>query len=128
MVFVDKLSKMVHLLACNKSDGASEVAGYVIEHVFRSHGLRSHGLPRTLVSDRDPRFTSNIFKEICRLLRCKQAMSTAFHPETDEEVVVERWCCGTMCRRARMTGTGGCLQSSLQSTCLQRGARRPRSS
>lgn len=78
MVFVDKLSKMVRLVACNKNDGASEVAGYVVEHVFRSHGL-----PRTLVSDRDPRFTSHLFQEVCRLLHCKQAMSTAFHPETD---------------------------------------------
>lgn len=77
-VFVDKLSKMVRLVPCNTTDGALEVAQYFVEHIFRSHGL-----PKVLVSDRDPRFTSNLFSEIAKMLKCKQALSSAFHPETD---------------------------------------------
>ena len=78
VVFVDKLSKMVKLVACNEGDGALELASYFVNTVFKSHGM-----PRVLVSDRDPRFTSNLYKEICKLLKVKQAMSSAYHPETD---------------------------------------------
>lgn len=78
LVFVDKLSKMVKLVACNEDDGAIEIAQYIVENIFKLHGL-----PRVLLSDRDPRFTSNLFREICKLLKTKQALSSAFHPETD---------------------------------------------
>lgn len=77
-VFVDKLSKMVHLVACHETDGALEVANMFVSVVFRSHGV-----PKTLLTDRDPRFTSNLFREISKLLGVKQAMSSAFHPQTD---------------------------------------------
>jgi hypothetical protein len=77
-VFVDKLTKMVRLVACQETDGAQEVAKHFVDAVFRSHGV-----PKTLLTDRDPRFTSNLFREISKLLGVKQAMSTAFHPQTD---------------------------------------------
>jgi transposase InsO family protein len=77
-VFVDKLTKMVRLVACQETDGAQEVANHFVDAVFRSHGV-----PKTLLTDRDPRFTSNLFREISKLLGVKQAMSTAFHPQTD---------------------------------------------
>jgi hypothetical protein len=77
-VFVDKLSKMVHLVACHETDGALEVADMFVNVVFRAHGV-----PKTLLTDRDPRFTSDLFSEISKLLGVKQAMSTAFHPQTD---------------------------------------------
>jgi hypothetical protein len=77
-VFVDKLSKMVRLAPCHETDGALEVANMFVDRVFRSHGV-----PKTLLSDRDPRFTSDLFKEISKLLGVRQAMSTAFHPQTD---------------------------------------------
>ena len=44
---------------------------------------RSHGLPSEIVSDRDPRFTSAFMRELCKLMQAKQAMSTAYHPQTD---------------------------------------------
>lgn len=77
-VFVDKLSKMVRLAPCHKTDGALDVANMFVDNVFRSHSV-----PKTLLSDRDPRFTSDLFREISKLLGVKQAMSTAFHPQTD---------------------------------------------
>lgn len=75
VVFVDKLSKMVHLAACHETDGAWEVATQFVNTV-----IRAHGVPKQLVSDRDPRFTSNLFSKISKLLGVKQAMSSAFHP------------------------------------------------
>jgi hypothetical protein len=77
-VFVDKLTKMVRLAPCRTTDGALETAELLLDVLFKSHGM-----PRTIVSDRDPRFTSQLFKEICKHMRVKQAMSTAFRPQTD---------------------------------------------
>jgi transposase InsO family protein len=41
------------------------------------------GMPSKIVSDRDPRFTSNFWKSLLKLLNCKLAMSSAYHPQTD---------------------------------------------
>ena len=45
--------------------------------------IRLHGLPYEFVSDRDGRFTSQFMHEACRLPNIKQAMSTAYHPQSD---------------------------------------------
>ena len=78
VVFVDRLSKMVRFAACKTTDGAKELADLFVQNVFASHGL-----PRTLITDRDSRFTSTFWKELCKLLDMKQGLSTAYHPETD---------------------------------------------
>jgi hypothetical protein len=78
VVFVDRLSKMVHLVACTTDCTARALANTFVQEVFRLHGV-----PRSLVSDRDSRFTSSFWKEVCSLLGVQQAMSTAFHPQTD---------------------------------------------
>jgi hypothetical protein len=51
--------------------------------MFLDNVFRAHGLPETIVSDRDPRFTGKFFVELCRLLGVKQSFSSAFHPQTD---------------------------------------------
>ena len=78
VVFVDRLSKMTHLAACPTSIDTRAFA-----KLFRHEVVRLHGLPYEFVSDRDGRFTSNFMREVCRLLNVKQAMSTAYHPQTD---------------------------------------------
>ena len=45
--------------------------------------MRLHGLPKKIISDRDPRFTGEFLRELCRLMDVRQALSTAFHPCTD---------------------------------------------
>jgi transposase InsO family protein len=77
-VFVDKLSKQVHFVASHTSDTASQVARIFFDNIFRLHGL-----PTTIVSDRDAKFTSRFWTELSRLLDVHLAMSTAFHPQTD---------------------------------------------
>ena len=78
VVFVDRLSKMTHLAACKTTIDAQAFAK-LLRHEF----IRLHGIPYEFVSDRDGRFTSSFMREVCHLLNIKQAMSTAYHPQSD---------------------------------------------
>jgi hypothetical protein len=51
--------------------------------LFTNHIVCLHGLLETIVSDRDPKFTSLFWTEIHRLLGIKLAKSTVFHPQTN---------------------------------------------
>ncbi|KAE8876056.1 hypothetical protein PF003_g39779 [Phytophthora fragariae] len=78
LVFVDRFTKMVHLIPVSDTVTAAETAAHFIDCVFRHHGL-----PESIVSDRDPRFTSAFWSSLFQLLGTKLSMSTAAHPETD---------------------------------------------
>ena len=77
VVFVDRLSEMVHFAATTTTVTAKETA-----RIFGHNVFRLHGLPRHLVSHRDARFTSHFWKEVCSLLGIDMGMSTPFHPQT----------------------------------------------
>ncbi|KAE9180423.1 hypothetical protein PF005_g23279 [Phytophthora fragariae] len=80
LVFVDRFTKMVHLIPVSDTVTAAETAAHFIDCVFRHHGL-----PESIVSDRDPRFTSAFWSSLFQLLGTKLSMSTAAHPETNGE-------------------------------------------
>lgn len=92
-VFVDKLSKQVHLAPSKTTDTASDVARLFFDNVFRLHGM-----PRTIVSDRDTKFTGHFWRELHRLMDVKLAMSTAFHPQTDGQTERANQTLGTILR------------------------------
>ena len=78
MVIVDKLTKYVHLVPTTKESSSEDVARLFIAHVYQYHGL-----PKVLISDRDPRFTSGFWRSFCKQLGMQPRYSTAFHPQTD---------------------------------------------
>lgn len=77
-VIVDRLSKMVHFVPTKHTVTATELAHLFIKEIFRLHGV-----PQTIVSDRDPKFTSEFWTTVFNRLGTKLAMSTAYHPQTD---------------------------------------------
>ena len=69
---------MAIFLPCHKSINAEGVAQLYFNHVFPRFGV-----PSKVITDRDPRFTSQFMRELCTQLRIEQNMSTAYHPRTD---------------------------------------------
>jgi len=81
LVVVCRLTKMRHYIPCfwgEKGTSAEATAQLLIQHIFRLHGLFD-----SVVSDRGTQFNSEVWKELCRLLKIIVKMSTACHPETD---------------------------------------------
>jgi len=54
-----------------------------LARIFAREVWKQHGLPTDIVSDRDSRFTSEVWKKFLKLLGIRPRMSTAFHPQTD---------------------------------------------
>ncbi|GAA6003566.1 hypothetical protein JCM5350_008186, partial [Sporobolomyces pararoseus] len=74
----DLLSKMVVLIPLSTTSTASDVAEFFFHSVYSRFGL-----PTSLVSDRDPKFTSAFWKALCEKIQIKLKMSTSNHPQTD---------------------------------------------
>jgi hypothetical protein len=78
LVVIDRLTSMVHLIPTTTKVKATGVALLYFKEI-----VRLHGMPETIVSDRDSKFTGKFWKELHRLVGIKLLMSTAFHPQTD---------------------------------------------
>ena len=78
LTVVDRATKMVHLVPVKQTITASETA-----QVYWTNIGRLHGVPRSIVSDRDPRFVSKFWQGLWSLLGTKLRMSSAYHPQTD---------------------------------------------
>ena len=74
LVVVDRFSKMIRLMATTTSISSSEVA-----RIYRDNIWKIHGIPKKIISNRGPQFTSTFIGELCKALGIKRAMSTAYH-------------------------------------------------
>jgi Reverse transcriptase (RNA-dependent DNA polymerase)/RNase H-like domain found in reverse transcriptase/Integrase zinc binding domain/Retroviral aspartyl protease len=78
LVVVDRLSKGVHLAPLPSHYTATRIA-----QIFWDTVGKLHGMPKSIVSDRDPIFQSAFWKELLKLQGTKLHFSSAYHPETD---------------------------------------------
>jgi hypothetical protein len=78
MVVVDRLTKFAHFVPLNHPYTAAQVA-----RAFWDNIIKLHGVPFTIVSDRDKVFTSAMWRGILDAAGTKLQYSTAYHPQTD---------------------------------------------
>jgi hypothetical protein len=71
-------SKATKFIPCNKTINGQGVANEYLKHL-----IPWFGLPKRIISDQDPQFTSQFSKTLCKNLGIQQNLSTAFHPKTD---------------------------------------------
>jgi transposase InsO family protein len=74
---VGRFSKYSHFIPLKHPFTALQVAKILLDVV-----VRIHGLPKSIVSDRDKIFTSHLWKELFRLTDTSLLTSTAYHPQT----------------------------------------------
>ena len=75
---MDRLTKSAHFLPIRQTHSLEKLV-----ELYMNEIVRLHGVPVSIVSDRDPRFTSSFWKSLHRAMGTKLTFSTAFHPQTD---------------------------------------------
>jgi len=77
-VVVDQLTKSALFLPMKMTDLVDKLAKLYVNEV-----IRLHGVPVSIISDRDPRFTSRLWPCLQQAMETKLNLSMAFHPQTD---------------------------------------------
>ncbi|WOH04359.1 hypothetical protein DCAR_0623768 [Daucus carota subsp. sativus] len=77
-IIVDRLTKSAHFLPIRWGCTLDHLAQRYVNEI-----VRLHGVPISIVSDRDPRFTSRFWKSLQEAMGTRLNFSTAFHPQTD---------------------------------------------
>ena len=78
MVVVDRFTKYAHFIPLKHPFSAAQIAKVVLDNI-----VKLHGLPTTIVTDRDKIFVSTFWKELFKLYDIQLQLSTAYHPQTD---------------------------------------------
>jgi RNase H-like domain found in reverse transcriptase/Integrase zinc binding domain len=77
-VVICLLTAMVEIIPSHTTYRAQDIAELMFENVYKHHGL-----PKTIISDRDVLFTSTFWKHLNSLIGVSLRMSSAYHPQTD---------------------------------------------
>jgi hypothetical protein len=80
MCIIDSLTKCAHFIPTHTTINAEGMALLFLKKVWKYHGT-----PQVVVSDRGPQFITTFMHELYKLLGIKLAMSTTYHPQTDDE-------------------------------------------
>lgn len=80
-VIVDRLTKSAHFIPINITYPVAKLADIYVNVI-----VKLHGVPMCIVSDRDPRFTSEFWKSLQVSLGSKLRLSSAYHPQTDGQI------------------------------------------
>jgi len=81
LVVVDRLTKFVHFFSLHHPFIASKVVVVFMQGVFKLHGM-----PKSIVNDREAVFTAAFWKELFRLQGTKLAMTSTYHPQSDGQI------------------------------------------
>jgi transposase InsO family protein len=63
---------------CTDNIDADQLAEILIRRVFTQYGL-----PKKMISDRGPQYSSKVMKTVLKAMGVRSALSTAYHPQTD---------------------------------------------
>jgi hypothetical protein len=77
-VIICRLTNQCHLTPISVRTKTTDLAWYYVRDI-----VRLHGMPKSIVSDRDAKFTARFWRELHRAMGTKLLMSTSFHPQTD---------------------------------------------
>jgi hypothetical protein len=78
MVVVEKLKKVVHFILVKTTHKEINIA-----EIYMKESTKIHGMPKEIVSDRDPNFTSNFWKGLFKVFGTNSNLSTVYHPESN---------------------------------------------
>jgi len=81
MVVVNRFSKMEHFIPTKDEATAQEIGRLFFTHVFKHHGL-----PKDIVSNRDPKFTNKFWQALWKRMGSELKMSTSFRPQTNGQI------------------------------------------
>lgn len=93
LVVVDRFSKYSHFLALAHPFTAAGVAKVFLDNIYKLHGM-----PASIVSDRDRIFTSQFWQQLFTLTRTQLCMSSAYHPQSDGQTERVNQCIETYLR------------------------------
>jgi hypothetical protein len=83
LVIVDRFSKYVRLIPTTSDDESGIPAAERTAELFFRQWCSIYGIPKSIVSDRDPQFTSNFWTYLFQLYTTTLKFSSSYHPETD---------------------------------------------
>jgi hypothetical protein len=83
LTVVDRFSKYAHFIALGHPYTAASVVRAFFDDI-----IRLHGFPSSIVSDCDPVFTGHVWRDLFQLAGVNLRLSTAFHPQTDDQYEV----------------------------------------